>query len=294
MKTCTTVAEYRTAYRETMANGEKRVGFVPTMGALHEGHLSLARALKGHVDIRVCSIFVNPTQFNDPKDYEAYVINLESDKRQLEEEGVDILFAPAVSEIYPPGFQTAVTVSEIAKPFEGALRPGHFAGVATVVSLLFQIVRPHVAIFGEKDFQQLRLIERMVEDLKFDIEIVRGELVRDVDGLALSSRNARLSAQGRREALQISKGLFAAKAAFAAGERSTAVLEGLVVQSINSMSHPQIDYASLVDEETLAPVGPHAPERCRLLVVARVEGVRLLDNVGLAASPHDVKAVTKS
>lgn len=284
MKTCTTVAEYRTVYREHAHIHGKRVGFVPTMGALHEGHLSLARTLKDHADLRVCSIFVNPTQFNDPKDYEAYAINLESDKKQLEKEGVDILFAPAVSEIYPPGFQTTVTVSEVAKPFEGALRPGHFAGVATVVSILFQIVRPHVAIFGEKDFQQLRLIERMVEDLKFDIEIVRGALVRDADGLALSSRNARLSPQGRREALQISKGLFAAKAAFAAGERSTAVLEGLVVESIRSMSCPQIDYASLVDEETLAPVGARAPERCRLLVVARVEGVRLLDNVGLAGA----------
>jgi pantoate--beta-alanine ligase len=281
MKTCTTVAEYRALYRDYTNNKSRRVGFVPTMGALHEGHLSLARTLKHHADVRVCSIFVNPTQFNDPKDYEAYVINLESDKRQLEEEGVDILFAPTASEIYPTGFQTTVTVSEVAKPFEGALRPGHFAGVATVVSILFQIVRPHVAIFGEKDFQQLRLIERMVEDLKCDIEIVRGALVRDADGLALSSRNARLSPQGRCEALQISKGLFAAKAAFAAGERSTAVLEGLVVQSINEMSIPQIDYASLVDEETLAPVGAHAPERCRMLVVARVEGVRLLDNVGL-------------
>lgn len=284
MKTCTTVAEYRDVYREQIYKLGKRVGFVPTMGALHEGHISLARTLKHHADVCVCSIFVNPTQFNDPKDYEAYVINLESDKKQLEKEGVDILFAPAVSEIYPPGFQTTVMVSEVTKPFEGALRPGHFAGVATVVSILFQIVRPHVAIFGEKDFQQLRLIERMVEDLKFDIEIVRGALVRDADGLALSSRNARLSPQGRREALQISKGLFAAKAAFAAGERSTAVLEGLVVESINSMSHPQIDYVSLVDEETLAPVGTHAPERCRLLVVAKVEGVRLLDNVGLVGA----------
>lgn len=262
---------------------------MPTMGALHKGHLSLARTLNEHADIRVCSVFVNPTQFNDPKDYEAYVINLESDKRQLEREGVDILFAPSVSEIYPPGFQTLVTVNEIAKPFEGALRPGHFAGVATVVSILFQIVRPHVAIFGEKDFQQLRLIERMVEDLKFDIEIVRGALVRDADGLALSSRNARLSPQGRVNALQISKGLFAARAAFAAGERSTAVLEGLVVQAINAMPSPQIDYASLVDEETLAPAGPRAPERCRLLVVVRVEGVRLLDNVGLVGgAPGDV------
>jgi pantoate--beta-alanine ligase len=251
------------------------------MGALHEGHLSLARKLRDHSDVRVCSIFVNPTQFNDPRDYAAYAINLESDKQLLEREGVDILFAPSVEEIYPRGFQTSVTVNEISKPFEGALRPGHFAGVATVVSILFQIIKPHVAIFGEKDFQQLRLIERMVQDLRFDIEIVRGELVRDRDGLALSSRNARLSPEGRGHALQISRGLFAARAAFNAGERSCAVLEGVVVQAIREMPNPQIDYVALVDEETLAPLGLHVSGRSRILVVARVDGVRLLDTIAL-------------
>ncbi len=206
MKTCTTVAALRAEMYAHRRAG-RRIGFVPTMGALHEGHLSLARTLAHHCDIRVCSIFVNPTQFNDPKDYEAYVINLDKDKALLEREGVDLLFAPDVGEIYPAGFQTTVTVADISKPFEGALRPGHFAGVATVVTVLFNAVTPDVAIFGEKDFQQLRLIEQMVGDLKMDIQIIRGELVRDADGLALSSRNARLSALHQSGTLRGARGV---------------------------------------------------------------------------------------
>jgi pantoate--beta-alanine ligase len=280
MKRCTTVSTLRDELRRARQAG-KRIGFVPTMGALHEGHLSLARTLTRHCDVRVCSVFVNPTQFNDPKDYEAYVINIENDQALLEREGVDLLFAPAVEEVYPPGFQTSVMVRDVSKPFEGALRPGHFEGVATVVTVLFNIVRPDVAIFGEKDFQQLVLIERMVEDLKLDIEIVRGALVRDPDGLALSSRNVRLSSEGRGHALKISRGLFKARAAFEAGERRSVVLEDLVVQEISAMPNPQIDYVALVDERSLQRVeGVEGP--CRMLVVARVDGVRLLDNIGFA------------
>jgi pantoate--beta-alanine ligase len=250
------------------------------MGALHEGHLSLARTLKHHCDIRVCSIFVNPTQFNDPKDYEAYVINLEKDKALLEQEGVDLLFAPEVGEIYPPGFQTTVNVNEISKPFEGALRPGHFSGVATVVTVLFNAVTPDVAIFGEKDFQQLRLIEQMVDDLKMNIQIIRGELIRDADGLALSSRNARLSVEGRRTALSISRGLFAARTAFEGGERSAERLQGIVTESVRSVEGTEIDYIALVDERSLERVST-VTGACRMLVVVKVEGVRLLDNIAL-------------
>ena len=279
MKTCTSIKELRAEIKAHKVTG-KRVGFVPTMGALHEGHLSLARTLRQHCDIRVCSIFVNPTQFNDPKDYEAYIINLDKDKELLEREGVDILFAPHVSEIYPKGYQTTVTVSEISKPFEGALRPGHFAGVATVVTVLFNAVTPDVAIFGEKDFQQLRLIEQMVRDLQMDIEIVRGALVRDSDGLALSSRNVRLSQEGRRNSLAISRGLFAAQAAFTKGERSASKLEGLVAASVRDVPGATTDYISAVNEETLerveAIVGPS-----RILVVVKIDGVRLLDNIAL-------------
>lgn len=276
MQRFTSVAAIR-AYLKPLKSAGKRIGFVPTMGALHEGHLSLARTLTKHSDVRVCSIFVNPTQFNDPRDYEAYAINLERDAQLLETEGVDVLFAPTVEEIYPPGYQTTVTVSEVSKPFEGALRPGHFAGVASVVSILFNAVAPDVAIFGEKDFQQLSLIERMVKDLKFDLEILRGELVRDADGLALSSRNARLSPDGRRHALAIHRGLLAAREEFCNGERSAARLEAIVTGVITQMPNPEIDYVTLVDEATLEPV-TEAFGRCRMLVVARVEGVRLLDN----------------
>ncbi len=279
MKRCTTVSTVRDELHRVRQSG-KRIGFGPTMGALHAGHLSLARTLTDHCDVRVCSIFVNPTQFNDPKDYQAYVINIDKDHELLEREGVDLLFAPTVEEIYPTGFQTSVTVRDVSKPFEGALRPGHFEGVATVVTVLFNIVRPDVAIFGEKDFQQLVLIERMVEDLKLDIEIVRGALVRDADGLALSSRNARLSEQGRGHALAISRGLFKARAAFEAGERRSALLEGLVVQEISCMPDPQIDYVALVDERSLQQT-ENVDGECRLLVIARVDGVRLLDNIAL-------------
>jgi pantoate--beta-alanine ligase len=279
MKTFETVKDLQSVLRPLRMKGMS-IGFVPTMGALHDGHLSLARTLKDHCDVRVCSIFVNPTQFNDPKDYEAYTINLEQDKRLLEREGVDILFAPRVEEMYPTGFQSSVMVSEIAKPFEGALRPGHFTGVATVVTILFNAVTPDVAIFGEKDFQQLALIERMVLDLKMGIKIVRGALVRDADGLALSSRNARLSADGRQQALLISRGLFAAREAFRQGERRSDAVEAIVRGYINQMSNPAIDYVTVVDEATLAPA-EKIGGGCRVLVVARVEGVRLLDNIAL-------------
>jgi pantoate--beta-alanine ligase len=279
MKTCTTITELRAEIHAHKRAG-KRIGFVPTMGALHEGHLSLARTLKSHSDVRVCSIFVNPTQFNDPKDYQAYVINLEKDKGLLEREGVDLLFAPRVEEIYPSGFQTTVTVNEVSKPWEGAFRPGHFAGVATVVTILFNAVGPDVAIFGEKDFQQLRLIEQMVCDLKMGIEIIRGELVRDADGLALSSRNARLSVQGRLDALSISRGLLAAQRAARDGKKTGAELEEVVAASVRGVPGAEIEYIALVDEGTLERVG-EVSKGVRILVVVRIEGVRLLDNIAI-------------
>lgn len=279
MKTFEVVRDLRAELQGLRSKGAL-VGFVPTMGALHEGHLSLARALTPHCQVRVCSIFVNPTQFNDAKDYRAYVINLERDKELLKREGVDILFAPTVEEMYPSGFQSSVNVSEVSRPFEGALRPGHFTGVATVVTMLLNAVCPDVAIFGEKDFQQLVLIERMVLDLKMSVKIVRGALVRDADGLALSSRNARLSPEGRTHALLISRGLYAAREAFRRGERRSEELEKIVRAHIQQMPQPIIDYATVVDEMTLSPI-KEVQAASRILVVAQVEGVRLLDNLAL-------------
>ncbi len=280
MKKYTSIAELRTEIKALKRTG-KTIGFVPTMGALHEGHLSLARTLKVHCDVRVCSIFVNPTQFNDPKDYQAYVINLENDQKLLEREGVDILFAPSVDEMYPAGFQSTVSLSEITKPWEGASRPGHFAGVATVVTMLFNAVQPDCAIFGEKDFQQLRLIEQMVSDLKMDISIIRGALVRDSDGLALSSRNARLSPQGRVNSLALSRGLYAAKEACQGGEKNAKALEEIVARSVRQVPGAEIDYIAAVREDTLAPVSEIAGA-CRILVVVKIDGVRLLDNMAIA------------
>lgn len=280
MKKYTSITELRAEIKSLKRMG-KKVGFVPTMGALHEGHLSLARTLTGHCDVRVCSIFVNPTQFNDPKDYQAYVINLENDQKLLEKEGVDILFAPSVEEMYPAGFQSTVALSEITKPWEGASRPGHFAGVATVVTMLFNAVQPDCAIFGEKDFQQLRLIERMVSDLKMDIAIIRGTLVRDSDGLALSSRNARLSTEGRGHSLAISRGLYAAREAYQGGEKNAKTLEEVVARCVRQVPGAEIDYIAAVREDTLAPVSEIAGA-CRILVVVKIDGVRLLDNMAVA------------
>lgn len=279
MKTFTSVVELQSEIKALKRSG-KRIGFVPTMGALHEGHLSLGRTLKQFSDVRVYSIFVNPTQFNDPKDYQAYIINLDKDKALLEREGVDILFAPHVDDIYPKGFQSTVSLAEITKPWEGASRPGHFNGVATVVTILFNSVMPDVAIFGEKDFQQLRLIEQMVRDLKMDITIVRGALVRDEDGLALSSRNARLSAEGRQNSLAISRGLFAAQEACLAGVTSSEELEGIVKKAVLAVPGAEVDYIAAVHEDTLARV-PQVSGDCRMLVVVKIDGVRLLDNIAL-------------
>jgi len=258
----------------------KRVGFLATMGALHSGHLELANTLREHCDIRVCSVFVNPTQFNDPRDYEAYLINVDVDERALESRGVDILFAPSSAEMYPAGSQTTVMPGLLSLPLEGEFRPGHFTGVCTVVLMLLSIVEPHVTIFGEKDFQQLRLVEQMVSDFKLPVKVLRGELVRESDGLALSSRNARLSPESRQHAVAISRGLFAARDAFVHGERNADVLEQIVRAALHSVPDFVEDYIRVVREDTLLKVAV-VEGACRLLVVVRIQGVRLLDNTAL-------------
>ena len=258
----------------------KRIGFLATMGALHEGHLSLARTLARDAEVRVASIFVNPTQFNDRKDYEAYLINIEADQRALELAGVEILFAPSVDEMYPHGFQTKVTPGALATRWEGEFRPGHFEGMATVVAMLLAIVSPDVTIFGEKDFQQLRIVEQMVEDLKIPVRVIRGALVREESGLAMSSRNARLSNENRIAAASISRGLFKAQELSASGVNNSAALLAAAMAEINTISDHTVDYLAVVDEATLEPVTTaHADSR--ILTVVRVQGVRLLDNIAL-------------
>jgi pantoate--beta-alanine ligase len=255
----------------------RRLGFVPTMGALHEGHLSLVREARRRVDTVVVSIFVNPIQFNSRSDFDLYPRDDERDGRFLRDAGVDALFLPSVDEMYPHGFGTRVGVAGVSEPPCGAHRPGHFEGVATVVVKLFLAVKPHVAVFGEKDYQQLQVIRRMVADLGFDLEIVGGATMREPDGLAMSSRNRRLSPVDRERARSVPAGIAEVRRAFARGEEDPRRLEALFRATIGSAEGVRIEYAELRDAATLAPVDKI--ERAAVLAVAVWVGeVRLIDN----------------
>ena len=264
----------------------RRLALVPTMGALHAGHLSLVDEARRRADRVWLSIFVNPTQFDDPNDLAKYPRTLSDDLAKCRDAGVDLVFAPSASEMYPEGAQTWVEVGELAQPLCGATRPGHLRGVATVVSKLFLAAKPHVAVFGEKDFQQLAVIRRMARDLRFDVDVVGAPTVRESDGLALSSRNVNLDPEARRQATVLVRALAAAARAVAAGERSAAALLYGVTQEIGKAPRAQIDYAELRDPESLEPA-PAALEAPALLALAVLfhppEGtagapVRLIDN----------------
>ena len=260
------------------ARGE-RVAFVPTMGALHEGHVALLREGRRHADRLALSIFVNPTQFAPHEDLARYPRDLSSDLSHAAAAGVDAVFAPDRAAMYPAGHQTTVRVHEIETGMCGDTRPGHFTGVATVVCKLFHIVQPHVAIFGEKDFQQLALIRRMVRDLDMPIEIVGLPTVRDSDGLALSSRNRFLSPEERARAVAIPMALFAARARFASGERDAAVLISEVRRTLVG-AVDRIDYVELRDVENLRPL--EMVDRAAVFAVAvHIGSTRLIDNVRL-------------
>jgi pantoate--beta-alanine ligase len=256
------------------------VGFVPTMGFLHEGHVALVRRARSECDVVVVSIFVNPTQFGPGEDFAAYPRDLERDLRMLAGERTDLAFAPPEHGFYPPDADTAVTVGAVAEPLEGHYRPGHFRGVATVVTMLLNAVQPHRAYFGEKDWQQLQVVRQLVRDLHLPVEIVQVPTVREADGLALSSRNVRLTAADRQAALCIPMALEAARTAFAAGERSVAALEAAMHRELGHEPAVRPDYAVVVDAESLTPI-ERADERSRALIAARVGGVRLIDNVSL-------------
>ncbi len=254
-----------------------RVAVVPTMGALHEGHLTLLAAARARADIVVLTIFVNPTQFGPNEDLSRYPRDEAGDLAKALPLGVDCAFCPSAAAMYPAGSQTFVTVRELELPLCGKSRPGHFAGVATVVSKLFHLTRPHVAYFGEKDFQQLAIIRRMVRDLDFGIEIVGVPIVREPDGLAMSSRNVYLSAEERAQALALSRGLAAAAAAFAAGEREVSALLACARAPIAAAPLARIDYVELRDAEELTEIGRVA--RPAVLAMAVFVGTtRLLDN----------------
>jgi len=257
----------------------KKIGFVPTMGYLHEGHLSLIRCSKKENDITVVSIFVNPIQFGANEDFGRYPRDFERDKSLCEKENVDYIFYPSYEEMYPDGFQTYVEVAELSKGLCGDFRPGHFKGVATVVAKLFNIVCPDNAYFGKKDFQQLKVIQRMVKDLNFPVNVVGCPVVREPDGLAMSSRNKYLSDEERKSALYISKALFEAKRMFEDGITDPNLIKERVRQIISQAKHlKEIQYVEIVDSNTLKPVDK-VKKSDVLAVAVYIGNTRLIDNI---------------
>jgi pantoate--beta-alanine ligase len=290
MKIVRSVAKMQELSRQARAGG-LTVGFVPTMGYLHDGHLALVREARELSHVVVVSIFVNPTQFNNADDLANYPVDTAADTAMLEEEGVDVLFMPSASDVYPAGAATRVTVSSLSENLCGAFRPGHFEGVATVVAALFNMVLPDLAVFGRKDFQQLEVIKRMVRDLHFPIRIVEGATVRERDGLAMSSRNARLSAEERALAPVIHKALGAAAAAYARGERRAASLVAAASEVLSKCDAFRVEYLEVVDPDRITAAAV-ADERSVMAVAAWLGPVRLIDNVVLAehsqSSPSDL------
>lgn len=281
-----TVTELR-AYRAATRLARQRVGFVPTMGALHAGHVSLTAQARDECDVVIASIFVNPTQFNDARDLAAYPRTEADDAAQLERVGVDAIFAPTAAEMYPDGFATFVDVGPIAEPLEGATRGAvHFRGVATVVAKLLNLVQPERAYFGQKDAQQVLVITRMVRDLDLPVEIVVCPTVREHDGLALSSRNARLTPDARRRAVGLSAALFRMRDEAQRGERRAPALvtRGLDLLAQHGIREQDVDYLAVVDRNTLAPLEVVEGDAL-LAVAAHVDGVRLIDNVVLSHFP---------
>jgi pantoate--beta-alanine ligase len=270
------IDEMRTALRGAR-NGGKRLGLVPTMGALHEGHLSLVRAARAACDVVAVSIFVNPTQFGPNEDLAKYPRSFERDCELLEREGIAFLFAPSVEEMYPPGAVTWVTVEELSSKLDGRSRPGHFRGVTTVVAKLFHIVEPDVAFFGQKDAAQLAVIRRMVRDLNLPVQIVACPIVRESDGLAMSSRNAYLNPEQRKQALLVHRSLLKVMQ-LAAGEQDAVKLLSAGRSEFSGLPDVQLDYFEIVNPDTLDPVAD-VSEGALVAVAAYVGTTRLIDNI---------------
>ena len=281
MNVCGTVEETRSFSRAARAAG-KTIGFVPTMGALHEGHLSLVRAARAQSDVVVVSVFVNPTQFGPNEDFSKYPRNLERDRELLEQEKIDLLFAPSVHEIYGEAPLTYVTVEGLSEKLDGISRPGHFRGVTTVVSKLFNIIEPDLAFFGQKDAAQVAIIRRMVREMKIPVEIVACPIVREPDGLAMSSRNTYLNAEERKRALVLRQSLMAVEEAFKGGERRASHLIDSALRVFANKPSVRLDYFQIVDPETLERVeavsGPTL-----VAVAAYVGATRLIDNLVLSS-----------
>lgn len=277
MELFTTAADLN-AWSATQKRQGHRVALVPTMGYLHEGHLSLIREARKHCECVVVSIFVNPTQFAPNEDYDAYPHKEEDDIALCKAEGAAAVFLPQPSEMYPADASTWVEETVLSKGYCGAQRPIHFRGVCTVVAKLFNIAQPDVAVFGQKDFQQVAVIKRMVRDLNFPIQIIRAPIIRDEDGLAKSSRNTYLSADARKRALSLSRALFNAKAAVEAGECDAAKLEAEVRATVTAEGWMP-DYVNVIDTETLMPLEKVIPGASAMLIACRSDGIRLIDNI---------------
>ncbi len=267
----------RSASRTARRSG-RRLGFVPTMGALHEGHLSLVRAARAASEVIAASIFVNPTQFGPTEDLAEYPRSFERDRELLEREGVELLFAPSVEEMYPAGDITWVTVEGLSDKLDGRSRPGHFRGVTTVVAKLFHIVAPDAAFFGQKDAAQIAVVRRMVRDLNFPVEIVACPIVRESNGLAMSSRNAYLDTEQRKQALVLSRSLQRVKALADSGEGEAVRLIAAGRDEISRESAVRLDYFEIVNPDTLDPVA-EISDAALIAVAAYVGNTRLIDNI---------------
>jgi pantoate--beta-alanine ligase len=283
IETLTRIQEMR-EIAERWRREKRRIAFVPTMGYLHDGHQRLLKEGRRRGERLVLSVFVNPTQFGPNEDLERYPRDLARDAAIAESAGTDVLFAPTAAGMYPSGAPaTRVAVAGLTETLCGRSRPGHFDGVTTVVAKLLHIVKPHVALFGEKDFQQLVVVRRMVRDLDLDVEIAGIETVREPDGLAMSSRNVYLDPSDREAALSLSRGIARAREAVAAGERRAAKIVEVVRQGIEAHPQNEIDYVAVVDPETLADV-EEIQNEARLVLAVRVRGTRLIDNGALGIS----------
>jgi pantoate--beta-alanine ligase len=271
------VVRTRADLRAALAEAPRPVGLVPTMGWLHAGHVSLVEQARSESATVVMSIFVNPTQFGEAADFERYPRNEARDLERADAAGVDLVFAPSVDEVYPPGFDTTVSVGAIAGPLEGAARPGHFDGVATVVAILFALVGAERAYFGLKDYQQVRVIRRMALDLALPTTVVPCPTVREPDGLAMSSRNARLTPEGRSAAPVLRRALLAGAEAVRAGESDATVVRGVMRDILATEPAATTDYVSVADADSLAELDA-IPRDALLSLAVRIDGVRLIDN----------------
>ncbi|MFO0886390.1 MAG: pantoate--beta-alanine ligase [Pirellulales bacterium] len=261
----------------TLRKAGKRVGLIPTMGALHEGHLSLVERAKKTCDVAIATIFVNPTQFGPKEDFSKYPRTLERDQELLQKVGCDFLFCPSADVIYPPGYSTAVEPPAVSIPLEGKCRPGHFRGVATIVLKLFQLLPSDQAFFGIKDYQQLQVIKRMVVDLNVPIEIVACPIVREADGLAMSSRNRYLSPAEREQALALSRGLRSAESLLASGTTEVGKLQRAILEELQNAHIERVDYVAIAHPETLSEVD-RIDDGAVALIAAFVGTTRLIDN----------------